>query len=75
MLQESYAIAKMTARCADKSKQTATLPPKITWLSVDSFQLDVMDVGVERTFSPRNFSMFPWNRWMTFWLWRMKMLG
>ena len=28
--QESCAIAKMTARCADKSKQTATPPPKIT---------------------------------------------
>jgi len=28
--QESCAIAKMTARCADKSKQTATTPPKIT---------------------------------------------
>jgi len=27
---ESCAIAKMTARCADKSKQTATPPPKIT---------------------------------------------
>ena len=39
----------MTARCADKSKQTATPPPKITWLSVDSIQPDVVDVGVERT--------------------------
>jgi len=28
--QESCAIAKMTARCADKSKQTATPSPKIT---------------------------------------------
>jgi len=28
--QESCAIANMTARCADKSKQTATPPPKIT---------------------------------------------
>jgi len=28
--QESCDIAKMTARCADKSKQTATPPPKIT---------------------------------------------
>jgi len=28
--QESCAITKMTARCADKSKQTATQPPKIT---------------------------------------------
>jgi len=39
----------MTARCADKSKQTATHatpPSKITWLSVDSIQPDVMDVGV-----------------------------
>jgi len=26
----------------------------------DSIQPDVMDVGVERTFSPQNFSMFPW---------------
>jgi len=34
--------------------------PKITWLSVDSIQPDAMDVGVERTFSPQNFSMFPW---------------
>jgi len=54
----------MTARCADKSKQTqtATPPPKITRLSVerDSIQPDVVDVGVERTFSPQNFSMFPW---------------
>ena len=32
LVQESCAIAKMTARCADKSKQTktATPPPKIT---------------------------------------------
>ena len=58
-LQESCAIAKMTARCADKSKQIAT-PPKIMWLSVDSIQPNVMDVGVEWTFSPKNFSMFPW---------------
>jgi len=29
-IQESRAIAKMTARCADKSKQTATPPPEIT---------------------------------------------
>ena len=58
--QESCTIAKMTARCADKSKQTATPPPKITWLSVDSIQPDVMDVGVERTFSSKTFSMFPW---------------
>ena len=28
--QDRCAIAKMTARCADKSKQTATPPPKIT---------------------------------------------
>jgi len=49
----------MTARCADKSKQTATAPPKVTCLSVDSIQPDVMDVDVERTFSPQNFSMFP----------------
>jgi len=28
--QESCAIAKMTVRCADKSKQTATPPPEIT---------------------------------------------
>jgi len=58
-VQESCAIAKMTARCAHKSKQTATPPPKITWLSVDSVQPDVMDVGVERTFSSQNFTMFP----------------
>jgi len=58
--QESCAIANMTARCADKSKQTATPPPKITRLSADSVQPDVMDVGVERTFSYQNFSVFPW---------------
>jgi len=29
-VQESCAIAKMTARSADKNKQTATPPPKIT---------------------------------------------
>jgi len=45
----------MTARRANKSKQTATPPPKITWLLVGSIQPDVMDVGVERTFSPKNF--------------------
>jgi len=28
--QESCAIEKMTAQCADKSKQTATPPPEIT---------------------------------------------
>ena len=50
----------MTVRCSNKSKQTATPPPKITWLSVDSIQPGVMDVGVERTFSPQNFSTFPW---------------
>ena len=55
----------MTARCADKSKETTsshTPTYEITWLLVelDSFQPDVMDVGVERTFSPQNFSMFPW---------------
>jgi len=27
----------MTARCADESKQTATPPPKITWLSLTQF--------------------------------------
>ena len=57
--QESCPIANMTARCADKSKhkRTATSPPKITWLSVelDSVQPDVMNVGVERTFSPPKF--------------------
>jgi len=58
--QESCAFAKMTARCADKSKETATPPPRITWFSVDSIQLDVTYVGVARTFSPQNFSMFPW---------------
>jgi len=32
--QESCAIAKMAAQCADKGKQTAkSPPPKITWLS------------------------------------------
>ena len=31
----------MTARCADKSKQTTTPPSTITWLSVDSIQPDV----------------------------------
>ena len=41
-IQESCAVAKMTARCADKSKQTGTPPPKITWLSADSIQPDVM---------------------------------
>ena len=64
-LQESCAIAKMTARYADKSKQIATPPHKITWLSVDSIQPDIMDVGVERTFSPQNYSMFPGSRWAT----------
>jgi len=59
-VQESCAIAKMTMLCADKSKQTATPPPKIMRLSVVSIQLDVMDVAVEWTFSPQNFSMFPW---------------
>jgi len=67
--QESCAIAKITARCADKSKQTTTPPSKITWLSVDSIQPDVMDIGAERTFSPQNFSMFPReyvdDRWAT----------
>ena len=57
--QESCAIAKMTVQCADKSKQTATPSPKIMWLSVDSIQPDVMDIGVEQTFSPQNFSVLP----------------
>ena len=39
--------------------QTASPPPKITWLSVDTVQPDVMDGGLERTFSPQNFSTFP----------------
>ena len=26
----------------------------------DSIQPDIMDVGIERTFSPQNFSMFLW---------------
>ena len=39
--QESRAIAKMTARCADKSKQTDTPPPKIVCFSTDSIQPDV----------------------------------
>jgi len=34
-----------------------------------------MDVGIERIFSPQNFSMFPGNRWMTLGLRRAKMLG
>ena len=74
-LQESCDIAKMTARCTDKSKQTATSPFKITWLSIDSIEPDVINVGVERTFSPRNFSMFPGSMWMTFGLRKAKMLG
>jgi len=41
----------------------------------DSIQPDVMDVGVERTFSPPNFPMFPVSRWMTFGLRIAKMLG
>jgi len=56
----------MTARCANKSKQTATSPPKITWLSVDSIQPDVMDVGVEQTFSPQNSPCSPGSSWMAF---------
>jgi len=65
----------MTARRADKSKQTATPPPKITWRSVDSVQPDVMDVGVERTFSPQNFSMFPWQYVDDLWATKSKYVG
>jgi len=60
--QKSCTIAKMTARCAHKSKQTATVP----LLHLRSLQPDVMDVDVERTFSPPNFSMSPGSRWMSF---------
>jgi len=59
----------MTARCADKSKQ-----PQLHLRSRDSVQPDVMDAGVERTFSPQNFSMFP-GSWFPFGLRRAKMLG
>jgi len=38
--QESCAIANMTARCDDKSKQTATPPAKITRLSVELTQFN-----------------------------------
>jgi len=58
-----------------QSKHTATPPSKITRLSDDSIQLGVMDVGVERTFSPQNFFMLPGSRWITFGLRRVKMLG
>jgi len=52
-------------------QQAATSPPKITWLLVelDSIQPDVMYIGVERTFSSQDFSMFP------FGLQKAKMLG
>jgi len=43
----------MTTRCADKSKQTATPPPKVKWLSVDSTQPDVMDVVLNEHFLPK----------------------
>ena len=65
----------MTALCADRSKQTATPPPKITRLSVDSIQPDVMDVGVERTFSPQNFSMFPWEQVDDLWATKSEDVG
>jgi len=54
--QENCAIAKMTARCTDKINKQ----PHLHLRSNDSIQLDVMDVGVEQTFSPQHFSMFPW---------------
>ena len=55
-------MAKMTARCADKSKQTPTPPPKITWLSVDSIQPDVMVVSIERAISFQDFQlMWSWS--------------
>ena len=73
--QERCAIAKMTAWCAGNSKQTATPPPKITWLSVDSIQPDVVDVGVERTFSPQNFSMFSWEKGDDLWATKSKVVG
>jgi len=34
-----------------------------------------MDVGVEQTFLPQNFPAFPKSGWMTFGLWRAKMLS
>jgi len=75
--QENCAIAKMSAWCADKSKQTATPPPTITWLSVElhSIQPDVMDVGVERTFSPQNFSTFPWKKVDDLWAMKSEDVG
>jgi len=49
--------------------------PKFTWFSVDSIQLDVMDVGVERTFSPQNFSMFPWKKVDDLWTTKKEDVG
>ena len=51
-------------------KQTATPPPKITWLPIDSIQPDVRDAGVQRTFLPKISPCSPGSR-----LRRAKMLG
>jgi len=54
----------MTAWCADKRKQTATTPPKITWLSVDSIQPDVMDQVLNEHFLPKISPCSSESRWM-----------
>jgi len=56
---ETYKKAMLSQR-RPRDATTKVNKPKITWLSVDSIQSDVMDVGVERAFSPQNFSMLPW---------------
>ena len=71
--QESCAIAKMTARCADKSKQTATPPPKITWLSVDRTLLTCRCWLLNEHFLPKISPRSPGS--MSFGLRKAKMLG
>jgi len=44
-------------------------------ITVDSIQPDVMDVGVERTFSPPNFSMFPWEQVDDLWATKSEDVG
>jgi len=52
-------LSQRWPRDAPTKVNKATPLAKITWLSVDSIQPDVMDVGVERTFSPPKFLHVP----------------
>jgi len=63
---------KQQERCAPTKLNKQ---PHLHLRSRDSVQPDVMDVGVERTFSPQNFSVFPWEQVDDLWATKSEDVG